>query len=273
MTGSRSICSQAIPENGDRVTLAKGEPQSAVIAVARDYPNGWIVGPHCHADGQFIHATDGVMEIRATHRLWLVPPGRAVWMPPRVVHELRARGAVSLRTLYIMPEGISSDLGSLPAGYAVTPLLRELILRAIRDHDHKTAIHRQARLVAVLLDELTDLPSEELSLAMPSDVRLARACQCILADPGQEHCIADLAALSGASVRTLTRLAREDLGCTMSVWRQQARILAAVPMLIAGESVMQTATALGYETPSAFAAMFRRLLGATPRDYASQRRK
>lgn len=250
---------------------ANGRPRLPVTAVARDYPNGWIVGPHCHADGQFIHATDGVMEIRAARRLWLVPPGRAVWMPPRLVHELRARGPVSLRTLYIAPDGVGSPARPVPAGYAVTPLLRELILRAIRDHGRGDAIERRARLLAVLLDELTDLPDDGFSLTMPSDTRLARACQTILADPGSEHRIAGLAALSGASIRTLTRLAQEELGCMLSVWRQQARVMAAVPMLVAGESVMRTAQALGYETPSAFAAMFRRLLGTTPRNYVARR--
>ncbi len=213
------------------------------------------------------------MEIRAAHRLWLVPPGRAVWTPPRMVHEMRGRGVVSLRTLYIAPDSICSRSSQFPAGYAVTPLLRELILRAIRDQERDDAIERRARLLAVLLDELTDLPDDELSLTMPSDIRLARACQTILANPGSEHRIADLAVLAGASVRTLVRLAREELGCTLSVWRQQACILAAVPMLIAGETVMQTAQALGYETPSAFAAMFRRLLGTNPRDYVAKRPK
>lgn len=41
----------------------------------------------------------------------------------------------------------------------------------------------------------------------------------------------------------------------------------AVPKLIAGEPVASIADTLGYETPSAFAAMFRRIMGVTPGNY------
>jgi AraC-like DNA-binding protein len=242
---------------------AYGGAALSVAALARDYPNGWLVGPHCHEHGQFIHATSGVMEIRAGRGLWLAPPGRAIWMPPRAVHELRARGAVSLRTLYIAPQAAPAGFGDEPKGYAVTPLLRELIVRAI-DYEGGGAEESRRRLIAVLLDELGRIPACELSIRMPQDARLERACASILSDLSASRTIGDLAADCGASPRTLARLANDELGCPLSVWRQQARILEAVPMLVAGEPVTQTALALGYETPSAFAAMFRRILGVTP---------
>lgn len=83
--------------------------------------------------------------------------------------------------------------------------------------------------------------------------------------------MSDLAILVGASPRTLIRLANKELGCSFSVWRQQARILSAVPMLVAGEAVTSTALTLGYETPSAFAAMFKRFIGASPRVFAARK--
>ncbi len=241
--------------------------------LAREYPNGWFIGPHCHKEGQFVHATSGVMEVRAERGLWLVPPGRAVWMPPRIVHELRARGAVRLRTLYIEPDAIDVDLGNTPRGYAVTPLLRELIVRVVGSASDERDPSRLARLVAVLIDELAEAPPDEFSIRIPVDARLERACKVIFEEQGRPRPIRELAAECGASPRTLARLANDELGCPLSVWRQQARILEAVPMLVAGESVMRTALALGYETPSAFAALFRRLLGINPSAFAAQRRK
>jgi len=246
-----------------------------VSAVARDYPGGGTVGPHGHAEGQLIHAISGVMELRAGGRLWLLPPERALWMPPRMVHELRARGPVSLRTLYLAPQTVPGGLGQSPKGYAVTPLLRELILRAIEDHGDDDpgapgeAGGRAARRMAVLLDELAQLPADQLSLPMPADPRLERACLDILARPGTDGGMAALARTAGASVRTLARLAQEELGCSLSLWRCQARILTAVPLLIGGASVLETALTLGYDTPSAFAAAFKRLLGTTPRAFAN----
>lgn len=238
-------------------------------AVARDYPDGATVGDHCHADGQFIHATAGVMEIRAADRLWLVPPQRALWIPPRMPHGLRARGRVSLRTLYVGPNE-AGRFGKEPSGFVVPPLLRELLLRAL-DPDLDGDSPRKHRLAAVLIDELRALPPDDLWLAMPSDPRLARVCADILARPGSTHRIDHWAQQSGASVRTLRRLARTELGCPLSTWRQQARILSAIPRLIAGEPVILIAQAMGYETPGAFAAMFRRITGVQPHAYRQMR--
>ncbi len=246
---------------------ALNEPAPVGIhAVARDYADGSVVGEHCHADGQLIYATVGVMQIRAARRLWLVPPQRALWIPPRLTHALQARGSVSLRTLYIVPACAQQLLGDVPRGFAVPALVRELILRML-DRCAASDGERQSRLIAVLVDELANLDPDGISLSMPSDPRLARACAGILAKPGEEHRIEELARHAGASVRSLGRLALHELGCPLSTWRQQARILSAVPMLIAGESVTGTARSLGYETAGAFAAMFKRFVGMSPREY------
>lgn len=235
-------------------------------AVARNYADGAVVGEHCHADGQFIHATAGVMEIRADQRLWLIPPQRALWMPPRMPHALRARGDVALRTLYIAPDRASRVLGKTPQSFMVPALIRELIMRAlerqaIRDWDC------YGHLAGVLFDEIADLDPEGRCLAIPSDPRLARVCARILTQPGDTHRIEDLARQAGASVRTLGRLARHELGCSLSTWRQEARMLSAVPMLIAGVPVTRVAQFSGYATPAAFAATFKRLMGVSPRAY------
>ncbi|MDT8228504.1 helix-turn-helix domain-containing protein, partial [Pseudomonas aeruginosa] len=44
-------------------------------------------------------------------------------------------------------------------------------------------------------------------------------------------------------------------------------LAAALPRLAAGEAVARIAVDLGYQTPSAFSAMFRRLTGSTPSRY------
>lgn len=246
---------------------ARDEPAPGCLhAIARDYADGSVVGEHCHVDGQLIHATAGVMQIQAAHRLWLVPPQRALWIPPRLTHALRARGGVSLRTLYIALACAQQLLGDVPRGFAVPTLVRELILRML-DPCAASDGERHGRLTAVLVDELADLDPDGISLPMPTDPRLARVCACILARPGEEHRIDELARHSGASVRTLGRLALHELGCPLSTWRQQARVLSAVPMLVAGESVTGAARSLGYETAGAFAAMFRRLVGMSPHEY------
>lgn len=71
----------------------------------------------------------------------------------------------------------------------------------------------------------------------------------------------------GASGRTLARLFRREIGMTFGAWRQQARLIEALARLGTGEPVTHVALDLGYESPSAFTAMFRRSLGVTPSRY------
>jgi AraC-like DNA-binding protein len=54
---------------------------------------------------------------------------------------------------------------------------------------------------------------------------------------------------------------------TFTRWRQQARLLAAVQMLANDRPVTEIATELGYDSPSAFSAMFRKALGSSPTEY------
>lgn len=242
-----------------------------VVCASRDYPDGGIVGAHCHARGQLIFATAGVMEIQAAGSLWLLPPQRALWVGAGIAHALRARGAVSLRTLYVAGHAIPPVLPPGPISLAATPLLRELILRAIQGAGTADPEGRQGRLLDVLIDEIAALPHCPHRLALPTDPRLRRACAAILDRPGGGHDMAALAALAGTSERTLARLAERDLGVPFSLWRQQARILAALPILAQGGSVTEAALTLGYGSPGAFAALFRRLIGRSPASYRPRR--
>jgi AraC-like DNA-binding protein len=72
---------------------------------------------------------------------------------------------------------------------------------------------------------------------------------------------------AGASGRTLARLFRRETGMSFGAWRQQARLIEALTRLGAGEPVTHVALDLGYDSPSAFTAMFRRSLGVTPSRY------
>jgi AraC-like DNA-binding protein len=54
---------------------------------------------------------------------------------------------------------------------------------------------------------------------------------------------------------------------TFGKWRQQLRLLQAMRLLAAGRPVTAVALEVGYDSPSAFIAMFRRTLGTTPYRY------
>lgn len=77
------------------------------------------------------------------------------------------------------------------------------------------------------------------------------------------------AAHLSVSGRTLSRRFQRETGLHFSDWVRRARLLAALNALATGRSVLEVALDLGYDSPSAFSAMFRRVLGVAPSDYFS----
>ena len=99
---------------------------------------------------------------------------------------------------------------------------------------------------------------------MPADKRLRALCERVMADPGTPLTFDALARDVGASARTLARRFRDELGVSFSQWRQQAVLASAIPMMSQGMPLSRVAQELGYNSQSAFSAMFRRAFGSSP---------
>ncbi|MEH6545612.1 MAG: AraC family transcriptional regulator, partial [Sneathiella sp.] len=109
-----------------------------------------------------------------------------------------------------------------------------------------------------------------LHLPMPTDSRLLRIAEILLSNPANAESLEELAKSSGASERTLARLFKKETGLTFGKWRQQRRLLAGISLLTEGQPVTNVALDLGYESVSAFIAMFKSALGTTPSRYLTK---
>lgn len=239
----------------------------SVWVVNREYPNGYTVEPHSHPQGQLTYAISGVMELSVGDKLWLIPPARGLWIPSQMVHRMRARGAVSLRSVYVdSAAGLAAGPGA-PQAVPISPLLRELIVRANGLPERYDKDSKQARIMSLLMEEITWSDEAGLCLPIARDPRLRRICGAVLENPGDQRTLGDWAGIVGASRRTLARLCHAELGMSYLHWRQQAAVMAALPRLCAGDPVTLIAGDLGYDTPGAFSAMFRRIMRASPSQY------
>jgi AraC-like DNA-binding protein len=146
-------------------------------------------------------------------------------------------------------------------------LLRELISEAMEVRQPHDPDSRDGRLMRLILDELRALPVLPLHLQMPSDSRLLRICEQLQQHPGDSSTMADWARRLPMDVKTIQRLFVKETGMTFGQWRQQARLLRALELLATGEKVIDVALALGYESPSAFATMFRRQFDRSPSQF------
>jgi AraC-like DNA-binding protein len=235
----------------------------AVVGLAGEYAGGDRIPPHRHRRAQLVYATAGVMAVTTEKGAWVVPPQRAVWVPALTGHSIRMHGGVSMRALYIAP----SAARRLPRDccvVTVSSLLRELILEVIAFTALDPPNVAEARIMAVVLDRIRAARVTPLYLPAPADPRLRAVTEALAGNPGDGRGLDEWAKSAGASGRTLARLFLRETGMTFRQWRQQARLLAALTRLAAGQPVTTVALDLGYDSPSAFIAMFRRALGETP---------
>jgi AraC-like DNA-binding protein len=246
------------------------DPKSgtSISTLAYEYPPAFHVPEHAHGADQVIYATRGLMEVSAGQSFWLIPPQFAIWIPAGVMHCIRMPGVVSMRTLYLR-RGLAPKLPATCTVLHVTPLLRELIVEAARVGQLRTRnrLHRALRdLVIFHLQRASSVPT---FLALPRDSRALAVAQALIANQAQNPSLHVLCASAGASVRTIERVFRSEVGTDFAAWRRQARLMKAVELLAGGSSVKQVAFAIGYRQPSAFVQMFRRTFATTPKAWSA----
>lgn len=229
-------------------------------------PAGHHAPRHSHDRTQFLCVFAGLVAVHTDRGRWMVPPGHALRIPLGLAHEVDMLTEVDLTSLYLPPRaGEPAEAG--PTVRAISPLARALIAEAIRLGGAPQDDARAGLVYALLAEETAVLPVRPLGLPFPSDARLAALCRAFMRDPTTEARVDDWAARLAMSRRTFTRFFARQTGAGFATWRQQAAIFASLPHLAAGEPVSRVAMRAGYGNVSAFTTMFRRMLGAAPRDY------
>ncbi len=231
------------------------------------------VEPHRHAWAQVAFSATGVVRMTAGHGTYIVPPSRALWIPPNVEHCVSVVEDAELRTLYIhQAEGCyGPDPGAAdPARWRdcrvleVSSLLRELVLHLSTEPGVRAASERERSLASLVLDELHHARAVPLGVDLPRDKRLRALCEAVLDAPTRHATLEAWAQDTGASPRTVARLFRAELGTTFGQWRQQVLLAKAVSLAGRRMPMSRIAAELGYASASAFSAMVRRTVGAPP---------
>lgn len=241
-------------------------PQRPVRCRVRPMQMDTHVIPHQHPWAQLSCCGSGLMQVSVkqgeVETTYIVPPTRAVWIPPNAQHTVTVLETAEMRT-------VDFHANATPAGWegskvvVVSNLLRELIY-ALAEPQSST---RESALMALASDELGRAPTQALGVPLPRDKRLRTLCEAILAAPAERATLSEWAVDIGASERTVARLFRTELDTSFQHWRQQAVLAHALPMLAKGMSIGHVAAATGYASDSAFSAMFKAAMGQPPSSF------
>lgn len=265
--------------------LYQPNAQRPVRSKMRELDKDTLIMPHRHAWAQLAISTGGVIRVSLPDATYLVPPHRAVWVPPGVEHAVTLVETACLYTLYFLPEthgGGTQARWMHDAAWQqcrvmeASALLQALVVEMDTCSDQAPPLsaqqlEREHHLSALVCDEIRRAPVMELGVRLPQDKRLKNLCEAVLDDPRRHATLEEWALDTGASLRTVARLFRSELGCTFTQWRQQVVLAKAVALAAQRLPIAHIAAELGY-TPSAFSALVRRTVGMTAATFLGQQK-
>ena len=234
--------------------------RSALVPAEGIYPL------HQHAWGEFVYSFSGVMEVKVADHHFLAPPQYGLWLPPDLQHVGQNRQASHHCSLYVS-RPLCKALPPAPCALTVSPLTRALLDHLRQQPTQIPQSPQLTRLMQVLLDQLVHAPCQGSYLPTSQDPQLGAVLRLLQAHPSDNRSLPELAKLAHTTERTLMRRCQRDLGMSLNDWRQRLRVVRAMPLLEAGQTVETVALDLGYASASAFIAMFKRLVGTTPDEF------
>ncbi|MGX9418939.1 AraC family transcriptional regulator [Vibrio sp. WJH972] len=244
------------------------DPKRPVLTQRRTMNPEEAIAPHRHPRRQLLWSSKGLLRVTTNNAVWVVPSSHAVWIPGNAFHQVTCQTQAQIRNLYFDPSCPIRHYDSEVVMLAMSPLMREIIVRMTREDLPDEPFMQRLGLVA--LDELESLEPFFLHLPSGQDPRLLQVINQLILHPKESVTLDILSRESGASTRTIERLFKSETGYTFRQWRSRFRLMNSLEAINKGENTKTVAYELGYKSVSSFIAEFKKLYGAAPQEYASQ---
>ncbi|MFU9138246.1 AraC family transcriptional regulator [Erwinia tasmaniensis] len=231
------------------------------------HERGARMARHHHPTVQLTLVIKGTLSVQTEEGLWLVPPGRAVWITCGLPHSIYYSESSEIINCFI-PAEHAERVEAQCRTFTTTPLLKALLAEVV-NFSRPERNNGDARMILSLIIHQLNLVIKRLDLFISygHDRRLRMAVDLTRQSPGQNYSLKQLADRAGCSERTLSRLFIRETGMNYLNWRNRYRVICAVERLSRGFSVTQVALDLGYQGGNNFSTMFSRVMGMSPRQY------
>jgi AraC-like DNA-binding protein len=242
-------------------------PPTPLKVRAQSIPARHFFPEHSHQWHQMVYAISGALTVISEAGSLVISPEQAVWLPTGLRHRVGSLLGAEFRSLWIADDTGDSLPGAGPRVFAVSPLLKALIVEATEiegqdDHDGYAG-----RITHLILDQLRRARPLPTALPWPRDEALAVLCEALYADPADTRGPEEWGRILSMSERTLARRFVAETGMSLRSWRRRMRLFRAIELLGGGMGVTRTAMELGYGSTSAFVYAFRLEMGSSPQAY------
>ncbi len=274
-SSARVLSESANSDNIGRVELRHGGRARAgsYLYEGRSQPGGLVTGWHSHDLHQIQYAIGGVVEVETQAAHYLLPPQQAAWIPVGLEHQ--ATMTPDVRSVAVMFDpALLPPVDNRARILAVSPLIRQMMIYALRwpidraDSDPVSDGFFQT-LVHLVFEALETGGDHEAPPSLPTSTNpIVAAAMSYTKAHLQSATVTDVSRAVAVSQRTLRRQFHEAIGMSWRTYLLHARMLRAMALLAApGQSVQQTATAVGFDSLSAFTRAFAQFCGETPSTY------
>jgi AraC-like DNA-binding protein len=267
----------ANPAKIGRVELRRGgRARAGSYLYEGDRLASLVTGWHSHDLHQIQYAIGGVVEVETASAHYLLPPQQAAWIPVGLEHQATMNPDVRSVAVMFDPALLPHlDIQDNRARIlAVSPLIRQMMIYALRwpigraesdpvsDGFFQTLGH-------LVFEALEIGGDHETPLSLPTSTNpiVAAAMSYTKAHLASVTAV-DVSRAVAVSERTLRRQFDAAIGMSWRTYLLHARMLRAMALLAAPrQSVQQTATAVGFDSLSAFTRAFTAFCGETPSTY------
>lgn len=219
---------------------------------------------HSHSLDLLVFVKKGFLRCHLDEGYWLVPAQSAIWISADVEHSNSYKKGTQFAYIFIAKEKAAENHTRL---LSIPNWIKELLL-FLADHRYPTNSDAlQHQMAAVLLMGLRQAEVLDFYAPLPSQKSLKHMAEDIMRYPNQRKKLSEWAAIFNCSERTLARRIETYTGMSFSRWQQQLLVLLAIQQLSNSLSVKQISLNLGYESVSAFIALFKKHVQLTPRQF------
>ncbi|OHV06289.1 AraC family transcriptional regulator [Mycobacterium talmoniae] len=228
-----------------------------------------VTGWHSHDLHQIQYAIGGVVEVETAAAHYLLPPQQAAWIPVGLEHQATMNPDVRSVAVMFDPDLLppTDDRARI---LAVSPLIREMMIYALRWPIGRAESDPVSDGFFATLGHLVfEALDHEAPLSLPtSENPIVAAAMAYTKAHLSSVTAAEVSRAVAVSERTLRRQFDTAIGMSWRTYLLHARMLRAMALLAAPDQpVAQTATAVGFDSLSAFTRAFTQFCGEPPSTY------
>ncbi|GAA4311997.1 helix-turn-helix transcriptional regulator [Mucilaginibacter gynuensis] len=229
---------------------------------------------HCHNKGQLIYIEGGIAYIHLPHRTLVIPARHYVWIPAGQKHFVEMHKSVITRTIYFYSH---DDAGNPFYGkggiYPINTLLLQMLSYSERWSGDVMPDDHDFHFLAAIKNILPEISKNAFPIVLPTteNTRMNPVLKYMNKHLFEQLTLTSVSEANGFSERTLSRLFQSTLSTSFLQYFKLLRMVKAIELMQQNDlSASEIAYQLGYNSVSAFSAIFYQLTKTRPSEFARQ---